>query len=357
MVDIKKRIFLKKVLLTSPLLMSTNNIFSQNIASYKRIAVEETFTIPEIVDALRDYVSNNPDAEPGLSAPPYIVSETINTLYDLGKERISQMDKANIDLQVLSLWSPGVQIFEPTQAEELSILVNNHLAEAISNYPSRFAGLATIAPQNPKKAGEEIERAINSLNLNGVLINSHTKGEFLDDPKFWTIFEAAESLDIPIYLHPRIPPKSMYQPYSKYLMDRALWGYAAENSLHAVRLIMGGVFDQFPNLKIILGHMGEGIPFWLSRMDSVAKRPGVTKIRYLPSEYFKNNFFITTSAMFSDPILDFCLNVVGEERIMFAVDSPFASSEDATNWLDKANISDHEKQLIYNDNAVKIFNL
>ena len=354
-----RRTFLKEAVLASSAYTVANAASAQGAgtAGVKRIAVEETFAVPEVLDALRVLLEREPDREPGLTAPPYVMTDTIRVLTDLGEGRIGAMDAAGIDRQVLSHWSPGVQAFEPAQGTELARLVNDRLAEAIRRYPERFAGLATVAPQDPGAAAQEIERAVSSLGLNGVMINSHTNSEHLDQPKFWPILEAAQALDTPVYLHPRTPPAQMYEAYADYLMDRALWGYAAEASLHVVRLFMGGVFDEFPRLKVVLGHMGEGIPFWLDRLDQVASRTGMPDLQRKPSEYFKNNIMVTTSAMFWDPVLSFCLDVLGAERIMFAVDSPFASSDQGTRWLDNAPISAADKRKIYQENAERVFSL
>lgn len=355
--DKGRRTFLTHAVMASSALAASKAISAQSPGGYRRIAVEETFTIPEVLDALRDLVERDPDREPGLTAPPYVVTDTVRVLYDLDEGRIAAMDAARIDKQVLSLWSPGVQVFDAEPGTELARLVNDRLAEAIRQHPDRFAGLATVATQDPANAAQEIERAVSGLGLNGVLINSHTNGEFLDDPKYWPIFEAAQALNTPIYLHPRTPPVQMYDAFSDYSMDGALWGFAAETSLHAVRLLMGGVFDEFPDLTIVLGHMGEGLPYWLDRLDKVSARPGMPELQRRPSEYFRNNFVITTSAMFWDPVLLFCHSVLGAERIMFAIDSPFAPSEPATLWMDAAPLADADKRKIYQDNAEAVFSL
>ena len=190
-----------------------------------------------------------------------------------------------------------------------------------------------------------------------MIINSHTNGEHLDDPKFWPIFESAQALDTPIYLHPRTPPATMYQAYADFSMGGALWGYAMETSMHVVRLILSGVFDEFPRLRIVLGHMGEGLPFWLNRIDTVSSRPGMLNMQRVPSEYFRDNFVITTSAMFWDPLLAFCISVLGADKVLFGIDSPFAPSAAATDWLDAAPISASDRKAIYQDNAERVFSL
>lgn len=354
-----RRTFLKNAALASSALAIAKTVSAQvgTSADFLRIAAEETFTIPEVLDAMSSLLSREPDREPGLAAPSYVVTETTRALLDLGAGRIAAMDAARIDKQILSLWSPGVQVLDPEPATELARLTNDRLAEAIGRYPDRLAGLATVAPQNPDAAAQEIERGVSSLGLNGVIINSHTNGEHLDDPKYWPIFEAAQALDTPIYLHPRTPPASMYDAFADYSMSGALWGFAMETSMHVVRLILSGVFDEFPRLRIVLGHMGEGVPFWLNRLDTVATRPGISDMRRTPSEYFKENFVITTSAMFWDPLLTFCISVLGADNVIFAIDSPFAPSDAATDWLDAAPISDADRTKIYQTNAERVFSL
>lgn len=354
-----RRTFLRNAALVSSAIAISRTVSAQGGGSpgFQRIAVEETFSLPEVLDAMRALLEREPDREPGLSAPPYVVTDTIQALYDLGEGRIAAMDAARVDRQVLSLWSPGVQVFDPAQGTELARLVNDRLVEAIRARPERLAGLATVAPQDPEAAAQEIERAVSGLGLNGVLINSHTNSEHLDDPKYWPILEAAQALDTPIYLHPRNPPVQMHEAFADYTMGGALWGFAMETSQHVVRLLMSGVFDEFPDLTIVLGHMGEGLPFWLDRLDQVSSRPGMPELRRRPSEYFRDNFVITTSAMFWDPVLEFCIAAVGADRILFGIDSPFAPAARGTEWLDAAPISDTDRRRIYQENAERVFSL
>jgi 2,3-dihydroxybenzoate decarboxylase len=198
---------------------------------------------------------------------------------------------------------------------------------------------------------------MSELGLNGVLINSYTKGEFLDRKKFWPIFEAAQANNAAIYIHPRTPAPQMYEPFAEYNMSAPMWGFHMDISTHVVRLLLCGVFDQFPDLKIVIGHMGEGLPFWLNRLDTISARTGLDTIRRKPSEYFLDNFVITTSAMFWDPILKLSLEVLGPDRILFAVDYPYAPSEVGTRWLDAAPISDEDRRKIYSENARRVFRL
>jgi 5-carboxyvanillate decarboxylase len=363
MTDQSRRKFLhRSALLTSaaavsPLALSqTGTAQTATGADFIRIGTEETFGVPEVYDATAALIRSNPRDEAGLGLPPRD-SGIVQKLFDLGAGRIADMDKGRIDKQLLSLWSPGVQVFPSQQGTELAAHVNDTLSAAVREHPERLAGLVSIAPQDPDAAAQEIERGMTTLGLHGVLINSYTKGEFLDQKKFWPIFEAAVAHDAAIYIHPRKPAPQMYAPFTKYEMDGAIWGFHMDISTHAVRLLLSGVFDQFPKLNVVLGHMGEGLPFWLDRLDYVSGRSQLATIKRKPSEYFRDNFMITTSAMFWDPILKLSHEVLGPDRIMFGVDYPFASNEVGTQWLDAAPISDEDKRKIYSDNARRVFYL
>ena len=325
-------------------------------SDFYRISTEETFGTSEVYDATAALIAAGPTDEVGLGLPPKS-SELVSELLDLGDARIAAMNEGRIDKQLLSLWSPGVQIFEPTLGTELAASANDQLAAAVKKHADRFAGLTTIAPQNPEAAAMEIERGMTTLGLHGVLINSYTKSEFLDDKKFWPIFEAAQAHNAAIYIHPRKPAPTMYAPYADYQMDGAMYGFHMDTSTHAVRLLLCGLFDEFPKLKIVLGHMGEGLPFWLNRLDNVAARYDISTIKRKPSEYFLDNFVITTSAMFWDPILELSHKVLGPDRILFGVDYPFAQNSAATDWMDDAPISDTDKQKIYSGNARRVFHI
>jgi 5-carboxyvanillate decarboxylase len=325
-------------------------------ADYYRISTEETFGLPEIYDATAELIRTDPTDEAGLSLPPK-GSLIPRKLFDLGAGRIADMEQGRIDKQLLSLQSPGVQVFSPKQGAELAVLANDRIAEAVRGHPDRFAGLISVAPQDPEAAALEIERGMTELGLHGVLINSYTKGEFLDRQKFWPIFEAAQAHDAAIYIHPRTPAPQMYEPFTEYNMTAPMWGFHVDISTHAVRLLLCGVFDRFPGLKIVLGHMGEGLPFWLNRLDTISARTGLDTIKRKPSEYFLDNFVITTSAMFWDPILKLSLEVLGEDRILFGVDYPYAPSEAGTRWLDAAPIGDTVRRKIYSDNARRVFHI
>src|SRR5258707_741761 len=225
----------------------------------RRIAVEEAFVTADVIEGWKSALARR-DVEPGFAkmgantlAPTPGNEWVHDRLLDIGAGRIAHMDKVGVDLQILSLTSPGVQVLDDAElATRLAAEANDVLAAAVKAHPTRFAGLAAIAPQDPTTAAREIERAAHKLGLCGVIINSHTMGEYLDAPKYRPIFEAAEALDMPIYLHPREPAPSMVTPFLDYGLFFAGWGFAAETGLHAMRLIMSGVFDRFPEIRIVL---------------------------------------------------------------------------------------------------------
>jgi predicted TIM-barrel fold metal-dependent hydrolase len=288
-------------------------------------------------------------------------SRTREQMFDLGARRLEVMDAAGIDVFLLSLISPGLQLFDADTGSAMAEQTNDALAEAVRRHPDRFAGLASFAPQDPKRAAKEIERAIGKLGLNGLIVNSHTQGEYLDDPKFWPIFEAACAVDAAIYIHPRNPPTSeavrkMLTLASGQRLTEVIWGYQMETGLHALRLIMGGVFQQFPKLKIVLGHLGENVPAWLFRINWATQYMPVK-----PAELFRQNFWVTTSGVSKEPlchdILRFCHSVLGPERILFAVDYPFGDSNQSAEFLRSAELPRGDLEKIASKNAEQLFRI
>jgi len=271
--------------------------------------------------------------------------------------RTQFMDQAGVDVAVLSLPGWGVQNFATDTANSVAIEVNDYLADAIKKNPTRYAGFAHFAPQDPQAAAKEIERAITKLKLNGILVFSHTNGEYLDDKKFWPILEAAEALKTPLYIHARTVPATAApmlrdMPTS---LSQAPWGYPSETSLHALRLMYSGALDQFPNLQVCLGHMGEGIPFWLYRIDYWYRG---AKGKLKPSEYFKRSFMINTAGMNSHPALKYCHEVLGPDKIMFATDYPYQlEMNEASEFMNTAPFSEADVEKMSHLNAEKYFRI
>jgi 2,3-dihydroxybenzoate decarboxylase len=326
-------------------------------ARYERIAVEEGFMIPEVAAAARALAEKSGKASPPTEARRLMFQNQI----DLGERRLAAMDADGIAKQVLVIGSPGIQIFDPVQGYELSQLVNDRLSAACEAHPTRFAGLAALAPQDPAGAARELARAVQTLGLKGAIINSHTNGEYLDDRKFWAIFESAVALDVPIYIHPREPSPGMAGP-----LDmpgyRVAWGYGVETGTHIMRLIAGGVFDAFPRLKIVIGHMGESIPFTLDRIDNrylwELEIGGFTRtIKQLPSRYFRDNIIVTTSGMNYRLPFMMTVELLGVDNILFAADWPFEIARDAVDAMDAMPLSEADRAKIYHLNAKRVFRL
>ena len=326
----------------------------------KKIACEEGFSIPELIDAIDRYMAQGADDEPGMRALigddkyprwPRLLDPAV---------RLADMDRSDVDMQVLMVNSPGVQIFEATEASELASLINDRAHGWTTRWPDRFVALAAIAPQNPEGAAVELERAVTSLGHRGGIINSHTKGEYLDQRKFWPIFEAAQALDVPIYLHPREPAPGALEYYAAQHIEGAMWGYAAETSLHVLRMIVGGVFEEFPQLKIVIGHDGEGIPFFLDRIDNRYRslhRGGLGPLTRSPATVFRENFWVTTSGANWAPAVRFCQQVLGADRVLFAVDYPFEDENAAVPQALSIDMPADEAELFFHRNAERIFTI
>jgi 2,3-dihydroxybenzoate decarboxylase len=340
--------------------------------SYQRIATEEAFAPPEILDRYRVLLQDGSYNDPGfkslcgfyLGNPSPRIREVIARMTDLGELRLRDMDETGIAKQVLSLTSPGVQVFKAPEAVALARSSNDFMAEAIRKYPTRFAGLAAIAPQDPAAAAKELERGVKSLGLKGAIINSHTRGEYLDDQKFWPIIEAAEALQVPVYLHPNTPSAAMVGPFLERGLDGAIFGFAVETGLHILRIIVSGAFDRFPGLKIVLGHLGEGLPYWLFRIDFMHARmvaanryASVQRLQRKPSEYVKDNIFVTTSGMAWEPPILYAQSVLGVDRVMYAMDYPYQFVPEEVAVTDNLPISDSDKNKLYQTNAERVFAL
>jgi len=326
------------------------------------IATEEAFLIPQLAAAMNELVRASSGYDPDLYFWRRAAeAKPLNArLLDLGAERLAIMDATGVDVQLLSLAAPGVQMLKAAEAVALARLANDHLAEAIARHPDRYAGLACIAPQAPEEAARELERAVRQLHLKGALINSHTHGEYLDEDRYRPILEAAAALEVPIYIHPRAPGPAMAAAYRRYTLEHAIWGFQAEAGLHGLRLILSGVFDQLPGLTIVLGHGGEGLPYWLSRIDTMHRQfqvPERPPLRKRPSDYLRQNFVITTSGMNWAPALRLCIDALGAQSVLFAIDYPFQDSAEALAGFDAAALSEAERQSILHGNAERVFGI
>ena len=287
--------------------------------------------------------------------------DTRRRLNDLGELRIAEMDEAGIDLQVISHASPSAQRLDAESAVRLSRGANDRLYEAIQRRPDRFAGFAVLPTPDPKAAADELERAVTKLGFKGAMVHGLTNGVFFDDKRFWPIMERAQALDVPIYLHPASPVEPVTDAYYKdYLGDfpmlsRAAWGYTVETATLAIRLVLSGVLEAYPRLKIVLGHLGETLPFLVWRVDHALARPGAKTIRF--REALCGHFHITTSGNFSNPALLCCIMEMGIDRVLFAVDWPFVANKPAVQWIDTVPLCDEDKVKILSGNAIRLLRL
>ena len=338
---------------------------------YVRIATEEAFAPPEMIQMYCKMLEKGV-ADPGFNSlwGFYSTSQSVRAqqirsyLQDLDGQRIAHMDERGIDKQVIALTSPGVQIMDTATAVSFSRLANDQLAEAIRKHPTRFVGMIAVAPQDPAAAAKEMERGVNKLGMSAVIINSHTHGEYLSDPKFWDIFAAAEALDVPIYLHPNTPPANMIQPFLECGLDGAIFGFGVETALHSLRIITAGVFDRFPKLQIIIGHMGEALPYWAYRLDYMHRATvmsqryeSVKALKKKPSDYLRENFYITNSGMAWEPAIRFTQETLGVDRVLYAMDYPYQYSADEVVSLDGMKMSAENKKRFFQTNAEKVFKL
>jgi predicted TIM-barrel fold metal-dependent hydrolase len=287
----------------------------------------------------------------------------IKQLCDIGEYRIADMDKVGIDVQVLSLTSPGLQQLDASEAVALAREENDRLAEAVRRYPNRFAGFAALPTSAPEAAAGELERTISQHGFKGALINGHTQGRYLDDTFFWPILERAEALHVPIYLHPTPPPQPVldtyyggFAPQITAALSTGGWGWHIETAIHIIRLILGGVFDRYPNLQLVIGHMGEALPFMMSRIDAALPMT-TTKLDRPLAAYFRENLHYTFGGFNWTPTFLDLLLQVGVDRIMFSADYPYQSMERARTFLDQLPVSPADKERIAHGNAERLLRL
>jgi 5-carboxyvanillate decarboxylase len=352
---------------TSDAAEEKNRQGNRRAQQHRRIATEEAFASPAQMEAMTGICRstwNNLDLGlwRSLTNPRTANRNRLRrALLDLEEERIRDMDENGVHAHVLSLTAPGVQMMDADTAVSVATASNDYLAEVIARHPRRFYGLAAFAPQDPKRAVQEMERAIRELKLNGFILNSHTNNEYFDNQKFWPILEAAEALERPLYIHPRCPSDQLAEGCRDYQLSSGMWGFHSETSLHVTRMIMAGVFDRFPKLTVVLGHMGEGLPYWLYRIGNIYDAfhpPGsATRLKTPPVEVFKRNFFITTSGVNDPQVLQFVIAKLGIDRVMWAIDYPYERTAPAVRFMDTAPVSEADRAKLYHGNAERVFHI
>jgi predicted TIM-barrel fold metal-dependent hydrolase len=286
----------------------------------------------------------------------------VEQLRDVGDGRVAEMDAAGIDMQVLSLNSPGVEQAEPEVQLRTAVESNDFLAEAVNKHPKRFAAFAALPVAVPDKAAEELERRVRS-GFKGTLINGHARGRYLDDKFFSPILERAQALNVPIYLHPTPPPKAVleasyggFSPQVGAMLATGGWGWHIETAVHLIRMIIGGVFDRHPRLQVVIGHLGEGIPFMLPRLNRNLPKE-LTKLERPVAAYLRENVHYTFGGFnFPATFLNLLLEV-GVSRIMFSVDHPYGSMAEARAFLQQIPVSEADREAIAHGNAEKLLGL
>ena len=322
----------------------------------RTITLEEHYATPAFLDGPGRKLKEQASRFGGRAA------ELFDQLCDLGEKRIAEMDAAGIDMQVLSLTSLGTEQLEATAATAVVREANDRVAEAVRAHPTRLAGFACLPTADPQAAVAEMERTIHDYGFKGVMINGHVQGRYLDDKFFWPILGRAEALNVPIYLHPTQPPKAVieasYSGFSPIVSDMLAgpgWGWHIETAIHVLRLILGGVFDTYPQLQIVVGHMGEGLPFMLERLDIMPV--AMTSLNHPISFYLRHNVHYTFGGFnFTPTFLDLLLEV-GADRIMFSADHPYSSMAQARAFLDRLPVSDADKERIAHGNAERLLRL
>ena len=321
-----------------------------------KIGLEEHFAIRETLQDSAGFL------------PSDSWNELSNRLLDIQDERLRQMDKNGMEMMILSLNAPAVQaIPDPRRALEIAIRANDELAEQVAKRPDRFQAFAALPMQDPEKAIEELERCMTQLGFKGALVNGFSQIDtpqnvvYYDAPQYDPFWAAAEQLDAPFYLHPRNPISSWAQIYDghPWLMGPT-WAFGQETAVHALRLMGSGLFDRYPGLKIILGHMGEGLPYSMWRIDN--RNAWVEAPKNYPAkrkfcEYFQSNFYLTTSGNFRTQSLIDAMLEIGSDRILFSTDWPFENVDHAAAWFDNTSISEADRLKIGRTNAATLFKL
>lgn len=285
-------------------------------------------------------------------------------LGDLNAGRIANMDAAGIDMQVVSLTAPGVEQLEPEAAVALAREANDALAEAMRRHPTRLAGFAALPTPVPDQAANELERTVRDCGFKGALINGHARGRYLDDPAFWPILERAEALGVPLYVHPTAPPQPVIQasytgnfaPEVTTMLATSGWGWHIETAIHVLRLILGGAFDRFPRLQVIVGHLGEALPFMQPRLEQRFPQE-LTKLQRPFGAYLRENLHYTFGGFNYLPSFMDLLAEVGSSRILFSADYPYASMAEARSFLEQLPISPAERAQIAHGNAEQLLHL
>lgn len=339
---------------------------------YRRIATEEAWAPQEMFDLFRRILQDHPVDDPGFMSlmgyytlgdgdrPRFIRERMVDT----EGVRLQEMDAAGVDHQVLSLTAPGTNPLAAAQAIDLARIANDHLGEIVRNRPDRFSGLAAVPFTAPDAGAAELDRAVGELGLKGAILNSHVRDRYTDAPEFLPFFEAAASLGVPVYLHPNAPAAGLFKHLHDRGLDGSMYGFGVDTGLHLMRLVVSGVFERFPTLKLVVGHLGEAVPFWLNRIDymygkqvATGRYAHVKPLPLKPSEYIRRKVWITTSGMpWHDEIM-FVRRMMGADRVMYAMDYPYQYEPAEVELQDGLPLTDEERFEFFEGIATRVFDL
>jgi len=340
--------------------------------TYLRIATEEAWAPPELIALYRRHLSEGTIADIGFGSlmgyflgsdhpQPKAVADRLHAAAD---RRLADMDAAGIDHQVLAVTAPGTQVLDAEEGARIARLANDRLSEMCRAHPTRFSALAAVSYEDVGGAVLELRRAVRELGLKGLILNDHIRGSYIDDPRFAPLLAELEDLDVPLYLHPNTPPDAMIAPYLEAGLDGAVHGFGASAGLHLLRMITSGLFDRHPRLRLVVGHLGEGLPFWLHRIDHMhAKQVAsgryerIRPLRQAPSEYFRSHIWLTTSGMPWAPAIMFTRDVIGADRVMYAMDYPYQFDSAEVAAQEALPISPAEKAEFFELIARRVFAL
>jgi 2,3-dihydroxybenzoate decarboxylase len=350
----------------------THEIKTGGDRGYLRIATEEAWATQEQLDAIMRLVREG-RADKGTvslwgfygTSPSERTTFIRERLVEAGPERIASMDESGIDKAVLAMTSPGTQsLFDAEEAKRIARNGNDKLKDACERYPDRFYGMAAIAPIDPDWSAAELRRATDELGFHGVQVNSHTHGHYLDEPQFDPILRACADLDLPLYIHPQGLPDDMIGGMAEAGLEGAVFGFAMETGYHAMRLLTTGVFDRYPTLQLMLGHGCEGLPFWIDRLDYMHKAglrsqryPRLKPLEHGLHHYLRHNVLATNSGLPSPASVKLMIEVMGEDRVMYAMDYPYQFVPDEVRLMDNLDISDAQKKKFFQTNAERWFKL
>ena len=321
------------------------------------VALEEHFNVPALVRRIA------PDAIARFGFPSGFGDPLADKLADLGALRLAEMDEAGITVHVLSASGPGANLLHGAEGIAFARDINDVLAKAVAAHPDRFAGFAHLPMNSPEAAADEIERSVRDLGFCGVLINGVTEGRFLDDPRFEPILARAEALDMPIYLHPGLPPRTVFQAYydglpgsTGFRLSTSAWGWHSETAIHVMRLVLSGALDRHPKLKLIIGHMGEGLAAMMVRSDKILT-PEAAHLKRSVQQTILDQVWVTTSGLFTLPPLEILLAVFGPDRVLFSIDYPYSTNRTGRDFLDALKLAPADLEKFAHGNADRLLKL